>query len=122
VLTLFLYGLLAVVAIGGLFALAVFVLPKGEQISAPTPDMRPWQPLPTRPMRAEDIVATRLPVALRGYRFAETDLLLDRLTVELRERDEEIARLRGARPVAGPGARSQPATGEAASYAPADEH
>jgi hypothetical protein len=37
-------------------------------------------------------------VALRGYRFAETDLLLDRLTDELRQRDDEIARLRGARP------------------------
>ena len=38
----------------------------------------------------------RLPVALRGYRFAETDILLDRLTEELRERDAEIARLRDA--------------------------
>jgi hypothetical protein len=43
-------------------------------------------------------VSARLPVALRGYRFAETDLLLDRLTEELRLRDDEIARLRGARP------------------------
>jgi len=41
----------------------------------------------------------RLPVALRGYRFAETDLLLDRLVEELRARDEEIARLRGVPPV-----------------------
>ena len=37
----------------------------------------------------------RLPVALRGYRFAETDLLLDRLAAELRVRDAEIERLRG---------------------------
>jgi len=41
----------------------------------------------------------RLPVALRGYRFAETDLLLDRLVEELRARDEEIAGLRGVPPV-----------------------
>ena len=37
----------------------------------------------------------RLPVALRGYRFAETDLLLDRLTDELRDarrRDRPAAR------------------------------
>ena len=40
----------------------------------------------------------RLPVALRGYRFAETDLLLDRLTEELRLRDEEIARLTSPAP------------------------
>jgi hypothetical protein len=34
---------------------------------------------------------------LRGYRFAETDLLLDRLTDELRARDEEIEQLRNGR-------------------------
>lgn len=33
-------------------------------------------------------------MALRGYRFAETDRLLDRLTDELRSRDQEIAELR----------------------------
>jgi hypothetical protein len=37
-------------------------------------------------------------VALRGYRFAETDVLLDRLAEELRVRDELIAKLRGATP------------------------
>ena len=96
-LTLFLYALLAIIVVAGLFALAVFVLPKGEQIAAPTPDTRPWESLPDRQLRPEDIVSARLPVALRGYRFAETDLLLDRLTTELRLRDDEIARLRGAR-------------------------
>jgi len=35
---------------------------------------------------------------LRGYRFAETDLLLDRLAEELKARDAEIERLRGHRP------------------------
>ena len=96
-LTLFLYALLAIIVVAGLFALAVFVLPKGEQIAPPTPDTRPWESLPDRQLRPEDIVSARLPVALRGYRFAETDLLLDRLTTELRLRDDEIARLRGAR-------------------------
>ncbi len=97
-LTLFLYALLAIFVVAGLFALAVFVLPKGEQLAPPAPDTRPWEALPDRALRPEDVVAARLPVALRGYRFAETDLLLDRLTEELRLRDEEIARLRGARP------------------------
>ena len=122
-LTLLLYGLLAVFVIAALFGLAVFVLPKGEQISPPSPDTRPWEALPDRPLLPEDVIATRLPVALRGYRFAETDLLLDRLTVELRERDEEIARLRG-------GIGSRPAAGDADAdadaydpdaYAPVDE-
>jgi hypothetical protein len=97
VLTLFLYALLAIVVVAGLFALAVFVLPKGEQIAPPNPDTRPWEALPDRQLRPEDVISARLPVALRGYRFAETDLLLDRLTEELRLRDDEIARLRGAR-------------------------
>lgn len=93
-LTVFLYALLAIAVIAGLFALVAFVLPKGEQISPPAPDVRPWAGLPDHRLTADDVVATRLPVAVRGYRFAETDLLLDRLTDELRERDEEIARLR----------------------------
>ncbi|HEY3714828.1 MAG TPA: DivIVA domain-containing protein [Jatrophihabitantaceae bacterium] len=96
-LTLFLYALLAIIVVAGLFALAVYVLPKGEQIAPPTPDTRPWESLPEHQLRPEDVVSARLPVALRGYRFAETDLLLDRLADELRERDDEIARLRGAR-------------------------
>ncbi|HZE50022.1 MAG TPA: DivIVA domain-containing protein [Jatrophihabitantaceae bacterium] len=96
-LTLFLYALLAIIVVAGLFALAVYVLPKGEQIAPPAPDTRPWESLPDHQLRPEDVVSARLPVALRGYRFAETDLLLDRLTDELRERDDEIARLRGAR-------------------------
>jgi hypothetical protein len=36
----------------------------------------------------------RIPVGLRGYRFAETDDLIDRLAAEIVVRDEEIARLR----------------------------
>ena len=73
VLTLLLYGLLAILVIAGLFALAVFVLPKGEQIAPPAPDTRPWESLPDRKLRPEDVVSARLPVALRGYRFAETE-------------------------------------------------
>ncbi len=39
----------------------------------------------------------RLPVALRGYRFAETDQLLDTLAEEIRWRDAELEQLRGGR-------------------------
>ncbi|HSY15977.1 MAG TPA: DivIVA domain-containing protein [Jatrophihabitantaceae bacterium] len=92
--SLLLYGLLALVAVGVLFALAVYVLPAGEQIAPPAPDIKPWA-LAERTLSAQDVLDVRLPVALRGYRFAETDLLLDRLTEELRLRDEELARLRG---------------------------
>ena len=96
-LTLLLYGLLAVLVIGILFVAAVYFLPRGEQLATPAPDSRTWAQLPRGHIRPDDVTAMRLPVALRGYRFAETDLLLDRLTDELRARDEEIEQLRNGR-------------------------
>ncbi|MBN9618232.1 MAG: DivIVA domain-containing protein [Actinobacteria bacterium] len=98
-LHLLLYGLLAVVIAVGLFLLAARFLPAGEQIAPPVRDEPPWAVPDT--LTGADIDAVRLPVALRGYRFAETDLLLDRLAEELRARDAEIVRLRqggGPRP------------------------
>jgi hypothetical protein len=95
VLHLLLYGLLAVILAGVLFAAAARFLPAGEQIAPPLRDEPPWELPAERPLQADDVDGVRLPVALRGYRFAETDLLLDRLAGELRARDEEIARLRG---------------------------
>ena len=94
-LHLALYGLLAVLLAVVLFVLAVRFLPAGEQIAPPIRDEPPWDLPADRRLQPEDIDSVRLPVALRGYRFAETDILLDRLAAELRIRDEEIARLRG---------------------------
>jgi hypothetical protein len=98
VLTLALYGLLAVVVIGALYLIAVRLLPAGEQIAPPVRDEPIWALPSERALIAADVADVRLPVALRGYRFAETDLLLDRLVEELQARDEEIARLRGVAP------------------------
>jgi hypothetical protein len=95
VLHLVLYGLLAVIVAVGLFLIATRFLPAGEQIAPPLRDEPPWELPPERTLQADDVDGVRLPVALRGYRFAETDILLDRLANELRTRDEEIARLRG---------------------------
>jgi hypothetical protein len=94
------YALLALVAVGCLYGLAIALLSRTEQIAPAAADRPPWA-LPDEALAADDVVGLRLPVALRGYRFAETDLLLDRLTDELRMRDEEIARLRA---MAGPAA------------------
>ncbi len=94
-LTLALYGLLAVLLAGALFLLAAFLLPAGEQIAAPIRDEPIWDLPAGHRLSADDVAAVRLPVALRGYRFQETDVLLDRLAEELSARDEEIARLRG---------------------------
>jgi hypothetical protein len=98
VLTLALYGLLAIVLIGALYLIAVRLLPAGEQIAPPVRDEPIWELPSERALIAADVADVRLPVALRGYRFAETDLLLDRLVEELQARDEEIARLRGVPP------------------------
>jgi hypothetical protein len=114
VLTFLLYGLLAALVIGILFVAAVYFLPRGEQLATPAPDSRTWARLPRGRIQPEDVAAIRLPVALRGYRFAETDLLLDRLTDELRVRDEEIDRLRNGRS-ASP---SVPSASDAAPAAP----
>jgi hypothetical protein len=97
VLHLVLYGLLAIGLAIGLFFVAARFLPAGEQIAPPLRDEPPWE-LPGRALAADDVEGVRLPVALRGYRFAETDLLLDRLAAELRSRDAEIARLRSGAP------------------------
>lgn len=93
-LTLVLYGVLAVLVAGVLFLAAAYLLPAGEQIAPPIRDEPLWELPADKRLQSDDISAVRLPVALRGYRFAETDLLLDRLADELRERDDEIARLR----------------------------
>jgi DivIVA domain-containing protein len=98
VLHLFLYGLLAIAIAVLLFALAARFLPAGEEIAPPLRDEPPWDLPADREITADDVDEVRLPVALRGYRFAETDLLLDRLAGELRARDDEIARLRDGRP------------------------
>jgi DivIVA domain-containing protein len=102
VLHLVLYALLAIIVAVGLFLLASRFLPAGEQIAPPLRDEPPWELPAERGLRPEDVDEVRLPVALRGYRFAETDLLLDRLAAELRARDAEIEQLRGgsAAPVA----------------------
>jgi DivIVA domain-containing protein len=54
------------------------------------PDAVPVELPLGRAMSAGDVESLRLPVALRGYRMAETDEALDRLAQELRERDREL--------------------------------
>lgn len=94
-MTLLLYGLLAIVLAAVLFVVAAYVLPAGERIAPPVRDEPIWELPASRSLGPDDIATVRLPVALRGYRFAETDALLDRLGDELKARDAEIARLRG---------------------------
>ncbi|HEY3738076.1 MAG TPA: DivIVA domain-containing protein [Jatrophihabitans sp.] len=89
-----LYGVLAVGVVLVLFFLFARFLPAGEQIAPPVRDNPVWLADTDHAVSADDLESLRLPVALRGYRFAETDQLLDRLAAELRQRDAEIARLK----------------------------
>jgi DivIVA domain-containing protein len=100
VVHLLLYGLLAIIVAAALFLLASRFLPAGEQIAPALRDEPPWELPAERVLTGDDVDGVRLPVALRGYRFAEVDILLERLAQELRRRDTEIATLRGEAPEA----------------------
>ncbi|GAA4882246.1 hypothetical protein GCM10025788_22170 [Serinicoccus chungangensis] len=53
--------------------------------------------LPPGPVPPEALDAVRFDQALRGYRMEQVDRVMERLVVELRERDAEILRLRDDR-------------------------
>ena len=68
---------------------------------APAYDDRPDALVPpTAPATADDLRRVRFSLALRGYRMAEVDALLDRLAEEREAADR--ARGRGARRPSGP--------------------
>jgi hypothetical protein len=93
VLTLIGYALIAVIVAALLFYAVIAMLPEGLSLQ-PQRDQRPFELPQDRRMVSNDLDAVRIPVALRGYRFAETDELIDRLAAEIVVRDEELARLR----------------------------
>ena len=53
------------------------------------------EPLPDEPIHDADFDDLAFDVSLRGYRMSQVDGVVDRLRRELREKDEEIAVLRG---------------------------
>jgi hypothetical protein len=87
------YLLLALVVAALVFYAVVALLPDGLSLT-PQRDDRPFELPADRRMVPDDLDRVRIPVSVRGYRFAETDDLIDRLAAEIVVRDEEIARLR----------------------------
>lgn len=69
-------------------------LVRGGGMGAPTSSMR-HEPLPDEPLTDDDLDGLAFDVTARGYRMSEVDAVVDRLRRELRERDEQIAVLRG---------------------------
>lgn len=73
------FAILIVLALG---AVAVVAAGRGQPM-VEVYDDRPDLALPAdRPLRGEDLRRIRFPLALRGYRMAEVDALLDRLADE----------------------------------------
>ncbi|GAB2590267.1 hypothetical protein GCM10027168_24210 [Streptomyces capparidis] len=113
-----LVALAAVVA-----AVALLVLGPGGGLPEAEPE-RPVYPLPPdRPVNRVDLDTLRLPMALRGYRMADVDDVLDRVAAELAMRDQRIAELEallaaGAAAPA-PAAQQPPAPGGAPAGRPA---
>jgi DivIVA domain-containing protein len=82
------FAILVVLALG---AIAVVAAGRGAPM-APAYDDAPDALVPAEgPLPSDDLRRVRFPIALRGYRMAEVDALLDRLA---EEREEAEARAR----------------------------
>lgn len=70
------------------------------------------EPLPDEPLADSDFDDLVFDVSVRGYRMGQVDGVVDRLRRELREKDEQIAVLRGEAAAAAedPEADAQPET------------
>ncbi|WP_231123906.1 DivIVA domain-containing protein [Nocardioides sambongensis] len=95
------FAVLIVLAMGGIAMLAAG---HGEPMR-PTYDDRPDTLVPAdRPLAAADLHAVRFPLAFRGYRMAEVDALLARLTAEMEAAAPDRSSAEGrAEPGAEPG-------------------
>ena len=89
--------LLVVVAVAAVvFGLAAAVFGRGEELAPLAPGPTPSR-LPVGAVSGDDVRELRFPQAVRGYRMAEVDWVLDRLADELdrvgAERDGLVARV-----------------------------
>jgi DivIVA domain-containing protein len=95
--------LVGVVVLCGVVALLLGLVGAGG-MGRPTASLR-HEPLPEQTVTDADLDALTFDVGARGYRMTQVDGVLDRLRRELREKDEQIAVLRGdgfAAPTEGP--------------------
>ena len=89
---------LVIAAVIGLlvFAVAVFVFGRGEELAPLSPRTSPTE-LPDTGIAAEDVRKVRFAMALRGYRMSDVDWALERMADELDRLRAEIAALSGGR-------------------------
>ncbi len=85
------FVLLGIVVLGGI---AVVAAGSGDGLRAPVVDQAPLELAPDRLVGRPDVDGLKFSVGLRGYRMDEVDDVLDRLAVDIEQRDLEIAVLR----------------------------
>lgn len=106
---------LAVLGVLAVLFVAALVATRDGELLVDAPRDHADLDLPVQgPVRAADLDQVRFGMALRGYRMAEVDALLDRLAAELRERDDRLAALAEGPMTEGPGAEVPGAEGPGA--------
>lgn len=81
-----------------LIGVVLLALGRGEGLKAEELDDVDMDLPQDRPLVAADVESVRLPLALRGYRMAAVDEVLDRLAAELAIRDAQIRALQEQQP------------------------
>lgn len=80
---------LAVLVVVVLGAVAVLAAGAGGGLEEPEHDRVPTGLPSSGPLQAEDLRKVRLPLAVRGYRMADVDALLERVAEQWDERSDE---------------------------------
>lgn len=105
------YVIVAAVIGAVVFAIAVFVFGRGEQLAPLSPRTSPTE-LPDGSVTGSDVAALRFAMALRGYRMSDVDWALSRLGAEIDRLRDQVAELSGTEPT---GSRPVAAVGAAGS-------
>lgn len=90
------YVIVAAVIGAVVFAIAVFVFGRGEQLAPLSPRTSPTE-LPDGAVTGADVQSLRFAMALRGYRMSDVDWALARLGAEIDRLHEQIEELTGGR-------------------------
>lgn len=94
--TALIYLIVVTAVAAALFGIAAAVFGRGEELAPLPPGTTPTR-LPADEVGGRDVRELRFPQAVRGYRMAEVDWVLDRLAEELdrtgAERDGLLARV-----------------------------